>query len=521
MNYPSKRNLVYGSQGMVATGNALAAQAGLEILKKGGNAIDAALATSLCLTVTECRSNGLGGDLFALVYYKGHYYGLNSHGPAPALLSPEALKERGLDTIPTSGPEPITVPGLVAGISALQERFSQLTWEELIGPARDYARDGFALQPTHTIQLNRERLRYENELGKIPSLQTWFDTYLQGRKEFKEGEILKLPNQALALEELARTKGRSFYKGRIAKDLDRYMKEVGGFLRKEDLEAFSPQWVEPLKTDYKNHIIYELPPSGQGISVLMALEVLKKTGYSHHLAVEAMKLSLYHLKLHMADEGHMKHSIEEFLEDFPNKAQDIINDKASLPEDFDLMGSNTVYLCTADREGNMISLIQSNYMGFGSGLVLPSWGIALHNRACNFSLDPLSPNCLAPGKRPYHTIIPGFIEKPGHFRGPFGIMGAFMQPQGQLQILMNMIEEGLDPQAALDKPRWQWIGGARLHLEKGYSKDLIEDLKNRGHQVEIIEDPIPFGRGEIILRYEDGRLVGACEPRTDAQVAAW
>ena len=185
------------------------------------------------------------------------------------------------------------------------------------------------------------------------------------------------------------------------------------------------------------------------------------------------------------------------------------------------MGSNTVYLCTADAEGNMVSLIQSNFMGFGSGMVLPGWGIALHNRACNFNLDPASPNCLAPGKRPYHTIIPGFIEKPGHFRGPFGIMGAFMQPQGQLQILMNMIEEGLDPQAALDKPRWQWMGQRKLHLEKSYSEELIADLRKRGHEIELVEDPISFGRGEIILRYEDGRLVGACEPRTDAQVAVW
>lgn len=468
--YPSQRNIVYGYRGMVATGNILAAQAGLEMLKKGGNAIDAALATSLCLTVTECCSNGLGGDLFALVYYKGEYYGLNSHGPAPMLLSLEALKKSGWDELPKSGLAPITVPGLIGGVAALQERFSRLSWEDLAAPAKAYAEKGFALQPRMAIMMNRAKERFEKDLPQTPALHTWFSTFLQGRERFKEGELLKLPGHARALEELARTKGESFYRGLLADETDRFMKQEGGFLRKEDLTAFKPQWVTPLSTEYKGHRVFELPPSGQGISVLMALNILKKTGYSTHKAIEATKLALSHAQRYLADEGAMVHSLENFLEDFPQKAAEVLNDKASIPEDFDLFKDNTVYLCAADGEGNMVSLIQSNYMGFGSGVVLPNWGIALQNRGCNFSHDPASPNGLAPGKRPYHTIIPGFIEKPGVFRGPFGVMGGFMQPQGQIQVLMNLIEEGLNPQSAIDKPRWQWIKENKLHLEEGFSR---------------------------------------------------
>lgn len=519
--YPSKRNVIYGYQGMVATGNILAAQAGLDILKKGGNAIDAALASSLCLTVTECSSNGLGGDLFAIVYYKGHYYGLNSHGPAPKLLSLEALREKGFDKLPNSGPEPITVPGLIGGVAALQERFSNLSLEEIAGPASYYASEGFALQPRMAQMMNRAKERFQKELPQMPSLSTWFSTFLQDKENFKEGDLLRLPGHARALEELAKTKGESFYRGRIAQEIDSFMKKSGGFLRKEDLEVFKPQWVSPLYTDYKGHRIFELPPSGQGLGVLMALKTLEKTGYSLHKSIEATKLSLAHIQRHLADEGAMFHPLDTFLEDFPKKAAEIIGEGALLPEERDLFSDNTVYLCTADRQGNMVSLIQSNYMGFGSGLVLPDWGIALQNRGCNFSHEPTSANCLAPGKRPYHTIIPGFIEKLGVYRGPFGVMGGFMQPQGQVQLLMNIIEEGLNIQSAIDKPRWQWIKERTLHLEEGFNKKILEELQQRGHEIEILEDPVSFGRAEMILRHEDGRLEGACEPRTDAAVAVW
>lgn len=519
MKYPSHRNLVYGHRGMVVTGNILAAQAGLSVLKKGGNAIDAALATSLCLPITECCSNGLGGDLFALVYFQGKLYGLSSHGPAPALLSLEELHKRGYDEMPKEGLEPVTVPGLIAGVSALQQRFSRLSWQEIVEPAHAYASQGFRLQPTMARMMNRSKERFSKALSSTPLVQTWFDTF--GREHYKPGDLLHLPHHARALEELAETSGESFYRGKIAQDLDRFMRQEGGLLRKEDLAAFSPQWVEPLCVEYKGHRIYELPPSGQGIALLMALKTLEKTGYSLHKAMEAMKLSLSQCKRDLADEGFMEYEIDEFLQHFPEKASKMITEKALQPEQVDLMGNDTVYLATADGQGNMVSLIQSNYMGFGSGVVLPHWGIALQNRGCNFSMDPTSPNALAPGKRPYHTIIPGFIEKPGSFRGPFGVMGGFMQPQGHLQVLMNLIEEGLDPQEALDKPRWQWIGEKTFHLEEGFPKATLEDLLKRGHQIEILEDPVSFGRGEIILRHEEGYLEGACESRTDAGIAVW
>ena len=299
------------------------------------------------------------------------------------------------------------------------------------------------------------------------------------------------------------------------------MRVIDGFLRRTDLSAFMPEWTVPLSVDYKGHIIYEIPPSGHGISVLMALKTLSLRQYSAHHSVEAMKLSLSHTLRHLADPAFMKISTKELLQKFPETAANSILDKAMSPEQVDLSKGGTVYLAAADRQGNMVSLIQSNYHGFGSGVVIPGWGIAMNNRACNFSNNPASPNFLMPRKKPYHTIIPGFIEKPGEFRGPFGLMGALMQPQGHFQVVLSMVEDKLNPQSALDRPRWQWTNGKTILVEKGFDETLMSELKKHGHELVVYDDTDVFGRGQIILRREDGLLMGACDPRSDSIVIPW
>lgn len=518
--YPSKRHLVYGRNGMVATGNITAADAGLDILKAGGNAVDAAIAAALMLTVTEPTANGLGGDLFAIVYFDGRYYGLSSHGPSPAAMSLPALRGLGMSELPRFGVLPINVPGQIAGIAALARRFARLPLKNLAIPAMRAAADGYALQPAVADHINRARDIYEPQLKAFPELETWFQVFGQ-KSPYRPGDRMVLSGHARALEAIAETDGEAFYRGPIADAIASFCQTNHGWLDLPDLAAFEPEWVTPISAEYKGHTIYEIPPSGQGIAVLMALRTLAAKGYTCHYAIEALKQALHHAGLHVADTEHMRQTVAVLLNDYPVRAAHAVNERAVAPETTDLLGNDTVYLAAADGDGNMVSLIQSNYMGFGSGVVIPEYGIALNNRACNFSLDETSANVLAPGKRPYHTIIPGFIEKKGEFRGPFGVMGGFMQPQGHLQVLLSQIEDKLNPQAALDRPRWQWIGGNRLLVEPEFDAGLLADLRRRGHEIEISEDEASFGRGQIIYRYEDGRLEGACEPRTDSLVAAY
>lgn len=517
--YPSRRNVAYGYNGMVATGNALAAAAGMDVLKKGGNAVDAAIATAYTLTVVEPSANGLGGDLFAIVQMEGKLQGLSSHGFAPERLTLDLLKSKGLDKMPHYGVIPITVPGVVAGLSALWQRYSTLDYKALVRAAIDYATDGYALQANTASAFTRAAATYRAAISDLPELSSWFQTFAPNGDVFTAGDKILLPTLAKGLASIAESEGRSFYHGDIADQIDHFMKAHGGCLQKSDLEVYEPEWVTPLCTDYKGHKIYEIPPSGQGITVLMALNILKEIGVNPHTAIEALKLSLSHVMRHVADD--MAFDVADLLDSFPKKAAATIGDDASLPEAIELLAAGTVYLATADRFGNMVSLIQSNYMGFGSGVVIPEYGISLHNRACNFSLDPNSRNAVKPGRRPLQTIIPGFIEKPGSFQGPFGVMGGFMQAQGHLQVLLNLIEDGLNPQAALDRPRWQWLDGKTVIVERGFDRGVIEALRARGHEIKVEPDFNEFGRGQIILRREDGLLIGACEPRTDSLVIPW
>ena len=527
--YASQRAVVYGRRGMVCTGNPLAAQAGLEILKMGGNAIDAAIATAAALTVVEPTANGIGSDAFALVWVKGELYGLNASGYSPAAMTLEALQERGYKEMPVLGMLPVTVPGTPAGWAELSKRFGKLPFEALMEPAARYAEEGYVLQTSVGSGWPRNLKKFQNAIKTDPSVQGWFDTFLPGGKCLSTGDVLVLKDHAATLREIGRTKAESFYRGELADKIDAYFRKFDSFLRKEDLAAYHPEWVKPITVNYKGYDVSEIPPNGHGISTLMALNILKELDLgpvdsfqSTHQQIEAMKLAFADAQRYVADPRYMKASVETLLSDeYAAERRACIGSTARLPEPGDPIRGGTVYLCAADGEGNMISYIQSNYMGFGSGVVVPGTGIAMQNRGNNFSMDPTMDNCVGPHKKPYHTIIPGFLSKDGKAVGPFGVMGGFMQPQGHLQVVLNTIEYGMNPQAALDHPRWQWVGKNTIEVEQSFDNTLALQLQRAGHDIVVKADPLSFGRGEIIWRNDDGTLCGACEPRTDGHVAVW
>ncbi|MBE0701284.1 MAG: gamma-glutamyltransferase family protein, partial [Acholeplasmataceae bacterium] len=467
--YTSKRTVVYAKNGMVATTQPLAAQAGLDILKLGGNAIDAAIAVAAALTVVEPTSNGIGGDNFAIVYKDKKIYGLNSSGPAPEKLSLNALKERNLSEIPKFGFVPVTVPGAVAGWAELSRKLGKLDFKEVLKPAIRYAREGFPVSPTVAYHWQSAHQIYQKQL-QGNAFSYWFETFTHNQRTPFEGEIWKLPLHANTLEEIAKTHGESFYRGYLADQIDAFSRYYDGLIRKSDLEKYKPEWVEPLSTNYKGYDVYELPPNGQGLIALMALNIMenfklkkRETVLSYHKQIEAMKLAFVDGLHYISEPDTMTMQVKHLLsKDYAKARAKIIKKEAMNPVHGKPRQSGTVYLATADQDGNMVSMIQSNYMGFGSGLVVPNTGIALHNRGHNFSLNPESSNCLDSNKRPYHTIIPGFLTKNGHALGPFGVMGGFMQPQGHLQVVMNLIDFNMNPQSALDAPRWQWIEGKKV-----------------------------------------------------------
>ncbi|HSH36836.1 gamma-glutamyltransferase family protein [Schnuerera sp.] len=529
-HYPSRRNVIYGKKGMIATGNPLAANAGLEILKKGGNAIDAAIATAAALTVVEPTANGIGGDAFALVWTKGKLHGLNASGPSPKKISVESIKQRKLEKIPTTGVVPVNVPGAPAAWAELWKKFgSSLEFKEILNPAISYAKEGYVVQPAVGGIWKRSFHKFSKALNEDKSIQGWFDTFAPKGNCIKPGDFLQLKDHGNTLEEIGDTISESMYRGELAKKIANFFKENNGFLELSDLEEYYPEWVEPISTDYKGFDVCQLPPNGHGITVLMALNILKqleledKNSFnSTHQQIEAMKLAFIDVQKYVADPKSMKVSVEELLSmDYAKERAKLVTDKALFPEAGKPSQSGTVYLATADQYGNMVSYIQSNYMGFGSGIVVPNTGIAMHNRGCNFNLDPDSANCLEGGKRSYHTIIPGFLMKDNKPVGPFGVMGGFMQPQGHLQVLINTIDYKLNPQDALDRPRWQWTGDKTIEIEQSFDNNLALQLERAGHNIVVKADSTGFGRGEIIWRDDNGILCGACEPRTDGYVAVW
>lgn len=527
-NYPSQRSVVYAKRGMVATSQPLAAQAGLDILKKGGNAIDASIATAACLTVVEPTSNGIGGDAFALVWTKGKLHGLNSSGPAPKSISIESLKNKGYNEMPKFGVIPVTVPGAPAAWAELSKRFGKLPLIEVLKPAIQYAEEGYPISPYVKQSWDRTYKLYEKEL-KSEEFKYWFETFSKDGRPPNMGEVWRLPDHGKTLRSIAKTNAESFYRGAIAEKIDEFFNTYGGYLSKEDLEGFSPKWVDPIKVNYRGYDVWEIPPNGQGLIALMALNILKGFDFSvkdsidtYHKQIEAMKLAFADGQKYITDYSKMSVSVENLLsEGYGENRRELIGEEALTPEAGEPDKGGTVYLATADDEGNMVSFIQSNYMGFGSGIVIPGTGISLQNRGHNFSFDPSHDNCLEPCKRTYHTIIPGFLTKDNKAIGPFGVMGGFMQPQGHVQVIMNTIDFRLNPQVALDAPRWQWIKDKTIHVEHGLPVHIAQALMRRGHDIKIQTDSRGFGRGQIIWKNEDGVLCGGTEARTDGTIAAW
>ncbi len=526
--YPSRRTLVAARRGMVATAQHLAAQAGLRILMEGGNAVDAAVATAACLTVVEPTSNGIGSDAFAIVHVGGELFGLNASGPAPHDISSAAVRARGHDRMPAYGVLPITVPGAPAAWAALSERFGRMPLAQALRPAIEYARNGYAVSP----DLARFWAAGAQAYGarrEDPVFTPWLQTFAPAGRAPYPGELWRSPGHADTLEAIAQTGARTFYEGELADRIVACVGEHGGFMTKDDLAAFVPEWVNPIHVHYRGYDVWELPPNGQGIVALIALGILAhldlgrmSEDVARHVAIEAIKLAFADGREHITDPRFMRTTVAELLD--KDRLQALaagIGARAHTPRPADPHAGGTVYLATADGEGNMVSYIQSNYTGFGSGVVVPGTGIALQNRGLSFSLDDAHANALVGGKRPYHTIIPGFLTQAGTAIGPFGVMGGYMQPQGHLQVITNIVDRALNPQAALDAPRWQWEGDRRLAIESGFGDAVAQRLAAVGHQVLIHPQGGHFGRGQMIWRTPDGTLAGATEGRADSCVAAW
>lgn len=527
--YSPFRQPIYASKGMVATSQPLAAQAGLFILREGGNAIDAAIATAAALTVLEPTSNGIGGDAFALVWTEGKLHGLNGSGRAPRLLSRDALQGMGISEIPSKGWVPVTVPGAPRAWADLHQRFGRLPFHQVLAPAIEYARGGYPLSPVLAHNWKRAIRAYAANTSE--EFKGWQQTFTPEGFEPKAGQLWSSESHARTLEAIARSQAEEFYSGDLAKRIDHFAKDTGGFIRLEDLALHKSQWVQPISVEHQGHQVWEIPPNGQGIVALEALNILKgfelpkhrEDPEGLHLQIEAMKLAFADAFQHVGDMEHVDVPVQKLLsEEHAAAHRSLISGQARVPEPADPASHGTVYLCTADGEGNMVSFIQSNYMGFGSGIVVPNTGIALQNRGHNFNLVSGHPNELKPRKRPYHTIIPGFLTRGDEPVGPFGVMGGFMQPQGHLQMVLNTLNHGMNPQVALDAPRWQWTSGLKVEFEAHMPRHVVQALQDMGHQVSVLADPSAFGRGQIIWRDpKTGVLSGGSDGRTDGQVAGY
>ena len=529
--YRSQRFPLYARGGMVNCSSPQAAAAGLEVLRSGGNAIDAAVAAAAALTVTEPTANGLGSDAFALVWSEKEQqlFGLNSSGPAPRLADADRILREGLDRdgkMPTHGWVPVTVPGAPGAWTALTARFGRRSLAQNLAPAVRYAREGYPCAPNLAQSWEEALSSYRRRLSGS-CFDAWFRTFAADGHAPAAGDIIRLPDHADSLEEIGETNAESFYRGRLAKRMDEESRRYGGYLRFDDLAAFHPQWVIPLRVNYRGYEVCEIPPNGQGIVALMALNILKEFEFTEkdsdltcHRQIEAIKIAFADAFEYVTDPSNMRLDCHDLLRpEYGAARAREIGDMAKVYSAAVPPKSGTVYLCCADGEGNMVSYIQSNYMGFGSGIVVDGTGIALQNRGADFSLDPKAANVLRPGKRSYHTIIPGFLMRDGMPVGPFGVMGAYMQPQGHVQVVTNYIDFHLNPQQALDAPRWQWMRDGSVTLESRFEPELARALRRRGHRVSVDLSTPSFGRGQMIVRLPNGVLVGGTESRTDSNIA--
>ncbi|MFT8823601.1 gamma-glutamyltransferase family protein [Liquorilactobacillus satsumensis] len=525
--FESFRQPVLGTKGMVATSQPLAAQAGLSILKQGGNAVDAAIATAACLTVVEPTSNGIGSDCFAIIEMHGRLYGLNSSGYAPEKLTINSLKSAGFSNIPRHGIIPITIPGTPAGWAACSERFGNLSLDQVLQPAIHYAEEGFPVSPTVALLWRKAAIKFTSEF-RNEAFEEWFKVFMPNGRFPRTGDIWKSPDHARTLRKIAKTNAKTFYHGEIADKIVTLSNRFSGFIKKRDLVNFKPQWVNPLKIDYHGYQIWELPPNSQGILTLMALNTLKHCDFSSndevaniHYQIEAFKSAIEIGKNKITDEKQLSLDFKKYLSnEFGQKSLKKIDDVASQLTS-SIPNGGTVYLATADSSGNMVSFIQSNFQGFGSGIVVPGTGIALQNRGASFSLNTNDINVLAPLKKPFHTLMPGFISKNDQFIGPFGVMGGDMQAQGHLQIIINLIDRNLNPQAAIDAPRWRWMSKKKVNIEKSFPYHIALGLEERQHDVSVDFSRANFGRAQIIWRKSNGVFVGGTESRGDGTIAAW
>lgn len=519
--YPSRRMPVLAAN-VAATSQPLAARAGLRAMERGGNAVDAAIATAMALTVVEPTGNGLGSDAFALVWDGDRLHGFNGSGRSPAAWSPERFAGR--DRMPEIGWDAVTVPGAVDAWARLHERFGRLSFPELAEPAIRYARDGFAVSPIIAAA-------WAGAAEKFGGFPNFVRTFLPGGRAPRAGERFVNPDQGRSLERIAESRGEDFYRGELARRIVACAAAEGGAMTLADLGEHRGQWVDPIHIDFAGIRVHEIPPNGQGLTALIALGILRNldmdagspdSADTVHRQVEAMKIAFALAHAHIADPDHMRIAPDALLaEDFlAGLAKTIRMDRAAEPGPAPPVEPGTVYLATADAEGMMVSCIQSNYAGFGSGVVVPGAGIALQNRGMGFSLEPGHPNRVAGGKRPYHTIIPAFATRDGEALMAFGVMGAHMQPQGHVQMATRIFVHGQNPQAAADAPRWHLCEDGRLALEPGFDPAAARALADRGHRILDGSPPWGYGGAQLVLRTEAG-YCAASDFRKDGQAAGF
>jgi gamma-glutamyltranspeptidase/glutathione hydrolase len=521
-----------GRAGMVAASQPLAVAAGLEILKLGGNAADAAVATAAALNVTEPTSTGIGGDCFALYYQasSGQISALNASGRTPAKLSLERLQKEGLGSeLPPFHPHTITVPGACAGWFDLIGKFGSLPMPDLLAPAVRLAEFGFPVSPITAYFWQRATTR-QLATGLNGSQLT-----IDGRAP-NPGEVFKNPGLARTFKLLGQQGRSAFYQGEIGDAIVKTIQGLGGCMTLTDLADHHGTWDSPISTSYKGLRLWECPPNGQGLAALLALNLLENFDIGHlpplspdrlHLEIEAMRLAFADTRWYVADPAFANIPVQELLSrEYANQRQKLIHpQKATIDQQrgVPVASTDTVYFSVVDRFGNACSFINSNYMGFGTGIVPSGWGFTLHNRGHNFNLQPGHPNVLAPGKRPYHTIIPAMVtrESDNSLFASFGVMGGFMQPQGHLQVFLALAVDQLDPQGCLDLPRFcieDGTAGGGIALEEGIPSKVVSNLKSRGHKVRVVRghDRSLFGRGQIILRDPlSGVLIAGSDPRAD------
>ena len=521
--YPSQRMPVL-AKNIVSTSQPLASQAGLRMILKGGNAIDAAIASAIALTVVEPTMNGMGSDAFAILWDGKKLVGLNASGRSPAAWTFEQFSHH--KSMPLFGWDSVTVPGAVSAWVELSQRYGQLAFKELFEPAIEYAENGFLVSP-RTAEIWKLALRPFTNKQLFPDFH---DAFIPNGGSPKTGTLFKLPVQARSLRLIAETEGDSFYHGELAKKIVNHAEKTGGYITLEDLENHRISWEQLLDIEYNEVKLHEIPPNGQGIAALNMLGILKHFDISNfapdssealHLQIEAMKIAFSDAHRYVSDPETLEFDPSNLLKaKYLKKRARLVNRNlaqiynAGIPKHGD-----TVYLTTADAEGKMVSFIQSNYLGFGSGIVIPNTGISLQSRGSGFSLLEGHPNQVGPNKRPFHTIIPAFVTKKGKPLMSFGVMGGPMQPQGHVQLMIRVFQYKQNPQTALDAPRWRFIEDLDVYLEPGFPSEALNELRHLGHHTSI-KEYTAFGGGQIIYRLEDGYL-GASDWRKDGQAVGF